>query len=240
MARNVTQLFILSVLALSRSATAAQFPISLINGDFELDAAVVSPPTGWTLNSGGMYVTAGSGLSPLDPTAAYSGTRFLSANRLAPDPDVHFPNTQAMSIFQTVDVSSFSSMIDLGSSFARLSFAYSDNDPGDNGVVSMRFLNSGGAALASDILFSTSSSPTGIGAWATSSLLGALPSGTRTIRFGLTGEYAGSGTARNVSYDAVSAVLLDEAPARDRVAGNLVMFNDNGRLELVSRRTGNR
>jgi hypothetical protein len=77
-------------------------------------------------------------------------------------------------------------------------------------------------------LFSTSSAPTGIGDWATTSLLGALPLGTRSIRFGLTGEYAGSGTARNVSYDAVSAVLLDELPARDRVAGNLVMFNDNG------------
>ena len=64
--------------------------IGLLNGDFELDPAVTSPPTGWTVSDGTMYVTSGSGLSPIDPTSAYSGSNFLTANRLAPNPDDAF------------------------------------------------------------------------------------------------------------------------------------------------------
>jgi hypothetical protein len=203
--------------------------VPLINGDFEIDTPVVSPPTGWTTSAGAMFVTSGSGLSPIDPTSAYSGNNFLSANRLAPNPDVNYPSIQqAMSIYQLVDVSSYSSLIDQGNRFAQLSFAYSDNDPGDNGRVAMRFLDSSLQQLGSELTFQTDSKPTALAGWDTSALFGSVPAGTRGILFTLTGESVGTGSARNISFDALTAELSDSAPPRDTVHGNLIMFNENG------------
>lgn len=223
--------YLAGVFCLLISPAAAQ-TIGLFNADFELDAAVTSPPTGWTASAGTLYVTSGSGLSPVDPTSAYSGTRFLTANRLAPNPDASFPSAQTMSIFQTVDVSSFASEIDAGNRFAQLSFAYNDADADDNGIVSMRFLDGSATPLGTDAVFETGAQPTGSGEWSTASLLGAVPTGTRSIQFSLLGErISGSGSARNVNYDALAAQLLDgppPAPARDVAHANLIQFTENG------------
>src|SRR5262245_33052418 len=91
-----------TVLAVGMTSLATGQTIPLINGDFELDAPVTSPPTGWLASVGSMYVTFGT---DGDPTTAFSGTRFASANRQAPNPDATFPAGQAMGILQTVDVS---------------------------------------------------------------------------------------------------------------------------------------
>jgi hypothetical protein len=203
--------------------------IAIINGDFEFDAPVTSPPTGWVTSVGTMYVTFGS---DGDPTSAFSGSRFVSANRQAPNPDGVFPAAQSMGIFQTVDVSAYASAIDLGNRYAQLNFAYNAGDAGDAGTVAMRFLDGAASLLGSDVTFSTTSRPTGAGEWATSSLLSTVPVGTRSIRFSLLAErIGGSGTVRNVSYDALVAQLLDAPPplpSRDIVHGNLIQFVDNG------------
>ena len=110
-----------------------------------------------------------------------------------------------MSIFQSVDVTPFASTIDVGDRYVDLSFAYNAADSQDLGVVSMSFLDSLSAPLGSDVTFLTSSQPTASGVWETASLFGAVPAGTRSIRFSLAGESIGSGTARNVNFDSLSA-----------------------------------
>jgi hypothetical protein len=137
-----------------------------------------------------------------------------------------------MGMFQTVDVSSFASAIDLGNRYAELKFAYNAGDAGDGGTVSMRFLDASSTQLGGDLSFFTSNRPTAGNEWATSSILGSVPTGTRSIQFSLSAErIGGTGTVRNVSYDALTAQLLDtlpEAPPRDVVHGNLIQFVDNG------------
>jgi hypothetical protein len=203
--------------------------IGLVNGDFEFDAPVTSPPAGWSASVGTMYATFGS---DGDPTSAFSGSKFVTANRQAPNPDATFPAAQSMGIFQTVDVSPYAGAIDLGNRYAQLSFAYNAGDAGDAGTVAMRFLDGAALLLGNDVTFSTTSRPTGGGEWATSSLLSTVPVGTRSIRFSLLAErIGGSGTVRNVSYDALVAQLLDAPPplpTRDVVHGNLIQFVDNG------------
>jgi hypothetical protein len=205
--------------------------ISIINPGFELDSIVTSPPSGWLAGPGTMYATAGSGLSPVDPVTAHTGVRFVTSNRLAPNPDQSFPASQAMSIFQNVDLSSFESSIDLGDQFLELEFAYNSADTEDNGRVAIDFLDSSFSQLGSSLTFQTSLQPTASGGWNQASLVGVVPSGTRSLRITLTGErLSGSGSARNVSFDSFGAQLVSTpviAP-RDVVHGNLIQFNDNG------------
>jgi hypothetical protein len=137
-----------------------------------------------------------------------------------------------MSIFQTVDISALANAIDMGNRFVQLGFAYNAADVDDRGIVSMNFLDAAALPIGNEVLFDTSGQPTGSGAWSTASLLGAVPIGTRSIRLSLAAERSGgSGSARNISYDALSAQLLDgppPSPPRDEVRGNLIQFTENG------------
>lgn len=205
--------------------------LNLVNGDFEADTPVTSQPTGWTLSQGKVYVTAGSNLSPIDPTVAYSGDSFVTMNRLA-DGDSFPDAAQTMGMLQTVNVSAFSSMIDVGDRYVDLSFAYNAADPSDNGLVSIGFMDGAGVPLGNDAVFQTTSQPTPNNLWATHTLYGQVPIGTREIQFSLSSERVsgGIGSARNVSFDSLRAALVDapEIPPRDVVHGNLIQFADNG------------
>lgn len=220
--------FIVGLLGGLLSSSALSQTIGLINGDFELDTSVISPPTGWTAYTGTMYVVGSNDI--VDIGNAYSGSRFVTASRQAPNPDDSFPASQSMGIFQTVDVSAYDSVIDQGNRYAELSFAYNAGDPVDVGTVSMQFLDAGASPLGSDLWFTT---PRTEGVWETASLLGLVPAGTRAIRFSLLAELVpgGNGTVRNVNFDDLSAQLLDTlppTPPRDVVHGNLIQFVDNG------------
>lgn len=211
------------------TAPAQCVQINLINGDFEFDSPVASPPTGWTTSTGAMYVVGSGDIG--DVSNAYSGNRFVTASRQAPNPDASFPAGQSMGIFQTVDVSDYGGMIDAGNRYAELSFAYNAADLVDIGTVSMQFLNASDSLIGDDLSFVTQQ--TASGAWETASLLGSVPVGTRSIRFSLLAEQtpSGNGTVRNVSFDALTAQLIDTlppAPPRDVVHGNLIQFVDNG------------
>jgi hypothetical protein len=226
--RNVGATTVIGLMLVSSIPVVAQ-SISLLNGDFELDTPAMSPPSGWTANTGTMYVTTGVGYAG-DPSSAFYGDQFVTANRLAPNPDASFPDAQSMGIFQIVDVSAHAGEIDLGNRFAELTFAYSDGDAGDAGRISMQFLDAASSPLG-NALFDTSSMPTQGATWATSSLVGTIPAGTRSIEFSLLAERVGSGTARNVCFDSLAAQIVDElppAPARDVVHANLIQFVDNG------------
>jgi hypothetical protein len=219
------------VLALHSSEVVLSQSISIVNPGFELDSSVTSPPTGWLAGPGTMYATAGSGLSPVDPVTAHTGLRFATSNRLAPNPDQSFPSSQAMSIFQNVDLSSFENSIDAGNRFLELGFAYNSADSEDNGTVAIDFLDSSFSQLGSSLTFQTSLQPTASGAWNLASLVGTVPTGTRSLRITLTGErLSGSGSARNVSFDSFGAQLVSTPviTPRDVVYGNLIQFNDNG------------
>src|SRR3990172_5922153 len=122
----------------------AQTPVTtIINPSFEIGTpgTVVGSP--WTQISGlgPMYVTSGAGLSPGDPTSAQSGSNFLTANRLAPDPDD--PTDNSRGVYQNVDLTPYASIIDVGSQQMDLSYYFNANDSQDAAVVSYNFLNSG-------------------------------------------------------------------------------------------------
>lgn len=211
------------------ACTAPAQTLNLLNGSFELDTPVTVTPTGWSADEGKMYVTDGAGISP---NSAYLGNNFLTATWQAPEPDDSFPDpAQIMSIYQTVDVGSYSSLIDGGDHYVDLSFAYNDGDAGDNGVVSLRFLDTSLQTLGGELSYSTDSLPTGGQEWREASLISGVPVGTRYVEVSLLAERVGAGSARNISFDAVSAELLDSlppSPPRDEVRGNLIQFAHNG------------
>jgi hypothetical protein len=222
--------FYVCLLGILLTSPAQSQTINLLNGDFELGSPGSSPPSFWTANFGTMYTANGLGYAG-DPSSAYTGNQFVTANRLAPNPDATFPDAQSMGIFQVVNVSAHASVIDLGNRYAELTFAYSDGDAGDAGRISMQFLDSASSYIGTGLSFDTSSMPTQGTTWATSSLLGTIPAGTRSIQFSLLAERVGTGTARNVTFDSLAAQIVDTlppVPPRDVVNGNLIQFIDNG------------
>lgn len=217
---------------LAPAPDSAAVEVVIPNGDFEAGLPGTGPPSSWTIQQGNMYVTTGAGLANVDPSSAFSGSQFLTASRWAPNPNDSFPSNQRMSIFQEVDLSSHETVIDQGGKTVELSFAYNDGDGGDNGVVTMQFLDQSDSLIGVGEIFHSDSAPTASGAWATKSIYASAPVGARSMLLSISGERAGtSGTVRNISFDAFSAQLLDNAPFEapsDRVHGNLIMFNHNG------------
>jgi hypothetical protein len=203
---------------------------TIINPGFEVGTPGIPIASPWTqiAGLGPMYVTSGSGLSPGDPTSAASGNYFLTANRLAPEPDDTIGNNNR-GVFQDIDLAPFASEIDLGARQLELSFAYNDNDPNDTAVVSYSFLNGGGSPIGSAYTFTANSG--GTGTWALGSLLGEIPIGAGTMRLELRTTFNNVGTARNVSYDSISANILPPAPPSPPsglVNGNLIQFDGSG------------
>jgi hypothetical protein len=223
-------LFVVGMLGALSSTPALSQTIDLMNGDFELDTPGTNPPSHWTASIGTMYAANGFGYAG-DPSSAYTGSQFVTANRLAPNPDAFFPDVQSMGIFQVVNVSAHASVIDLGNRYAELTFAYSDGDAGDAGRISMQFLDAASSYIGNSLSFDTSSMPTQGTTWSTSSLIGTIPAGTRSIQVSLLAERVGTGTARNVTFDSLVAQIVDTlppVPPRDVVNGNLIQFVDNG------------
>ena len=102
-------------------------------------------------------------LDPIDPSAPFQGLKFVTGNRNAGG----YPTNQSMGVFQDVDLSSYSGLIDQGGRSLQLSFAYNDADGADNGVVSFNFYDGSSSPIGSTFSFDTNSAPTSGGAWAT-------------------------------------------------------------------------
>lgn len=228
-ANNSFQQSVLCAFLTWGAISASAQPIPIINADFETDLAVTRGATGWTITQGAMYVTAGANLNVTEPTSASQGNNFLTANRIAPDPDDAFPSDQTMSIYQDLSVSMFASQIAQGGLYAKVSFSYCAPDNGDSSVVSLEFRDSGQTPLGT-ASFDGTSVPTANGVWSTATFAGAVPVTTATIRLSITSKrIASAGTQRNVSFDAISAQLVDTPPpTRDMVHGNLIQFTENG------------
>ena len=209
----------------------AQQPVALINPSFE-SGTIGQLPTGWQTTSGKelMYVSDGSGLSVIDPSTGYDGSRFATATWEATGAGSSpFPADQSMGIYQQVDLSSYASLIDNGDQGINLSFVYNDNDPYDIGEVSLDFYDDLMAPLGGTSSFSTSDQGQN-GIWTSSLLSGEAPVGARSVRISLAGSRLGNvGTARNISFDDLSAELdlYVPAPPSDVVHGTLTQFNQN-------------
>ena len=214
--------------ALLLSTVTAQTPVTtIINPSFEtgtLGAAVGSP---WTQISGlGPMYIADLSVGGEIPSA-HSGSRYLSAVRTVPNPD--YPTSQDMGVFQNVDLTPYASLINLGDHQMNLSFAYNDNDPNDTAVVGYSFLDGIGSPIGNSYTFTAPS--TGTGNWATSELLGEIPSGASAMRLELRTMFNNVGTVRNIAFDSLSASIL--APAGPSapsglVNGNLIQFDSEG------------
>jgi hypothetical protein len=220
----------LLVAVISSSIVTAQTPVTtIVNPSFEIGTPGTAVGAPWTQISGlgPMYITTGAGLSPGDPTSAQSGSNFLTANRLAPNPDD--PTSQNMGVFQNVDLTPYASLINLGNQQMNLTFAYNDNDPNDTAVVGYSFLDGIGSTIGNAYTFTASSA--GTGTWATGSLLGDIPNGASTMRLELRTTFNNVGTARNVSYDNISAMIQPPpapSPPSGLVNGNLIQFDSDG------------
>jgi hypothetical protein len=229
MFRRASLLF-LALLVCEFDPASAQTPVTtIINPSFEIGTpgTAVSSPWNQIAGLGPMYITSGTGLSPGDPTSAFAGSNFLTANRLAPNPDD--PTSQNMGVFQNVDLTPYASLINLGDRQLDLSFVYNDNDPNDTAVVSYNFFDSIGSPVGNTHTFAASGA--GTGSWATGSLVGDIPSGASSMRLELRTTFNNVGTARNVSYDSISANILPPpapSPPSGLVNGNLIQFDSDG------------
>lgn len=217
------------MLCLCRQAPAQTPVTTIVNAGFETGAPGAAVGSPWTqiAGLGPMYVSTGAGLSSGSPTAPYSGSAFLTADRFAPEPDD--PTSRNMGVFQDVDLAPYASLIGMGGQRLELSFAYNDNDANDTAVVSLGFLDGLGASLGSPYTFTAGSQATGN--WATASLLGDIPASAAKVRVSLQTTFNNVGTVRNVSYDALSAMILPPAPPAPPsgiVNGNLIQFDGNG------------
>lgn len=223
----------LAAAAVSLGPLAGAAELAIPNGHFETGRPGEGPPSSWTVVEAPLYITAGQGLSGPDPTAAYSGSNFLTASRFAPNPDASFPANQRMGISQTIDLTPHAAKIDMGNRAVMLKFAYNDADNGDNGVVTIEFLDESSNRVGFGDLFGTDSAQTGAGNWSVGSVYARAPAGARQMVVSIAGERnpGAGGTVRNVSFDAFAAELTEASasgPPRNVVHGNLVMFDPNG------------
>ncbi|TWT94013.1 hypothetical protein Pla108_37240 [Botrimarina colliarenosi] len=135
-----------------------------------------------------------------------------------------------MSVFQDVDLSPYAPILAAGDQAINLALAYNDADASDYGEVSLTYLDAAMQPMGSPALFTTLDRTTAPGEWGTRTLSGLVPGGAAHVRVSLSAFRNGSGTARNISYDAVAAEIGDYVPppAPNVVNGTLVQFNPNG------------
>lgn len=219
----------IAMACLSAGGQAQMLP--LLNADFE-DGPIGQTPTGWTVTQGDMYTTDGVGLGGTDPTGPDSAGKFLSGSWQA-IPGVTsspYPDSQSMGIHQVLDLSPYAAQIQTGRYGVDLSFAYSDGDVGDYGTVSISFRDGRDRLLGAATSYSTLNNATAINQWKTRTISGPAPPTTQTVRIELHALSNGAGTARNISFDALSAELgiYTPPPPRDLVHGRLIQFNPNG------------
>ncbi|TWT87489.1 hypothetical protein Mal64_30280 [Pseudobythopirellula maris] len=220
------------VIAGVASRAGAQQPVSFANADFEQGSIGVVPP-GWQTSPGMglLYTTDGAGLSVIDPENAYSGSQFATATWQATGAGQSpFSTGQEMSVYQDVDLSSHAALVDTGSNALNLSFAYNDADPNDVGHVRLEFFDDDSEPIGFTSLFTSLGSQSEEQGWSSRTLSGQMPVGARAARITLAAEAVGSGSARNISFDALSAEIGPHIapPASDVVHGSLIQFNQNG------------
>jgi hypothetical protein len=209
------------------SIVTAQTPVTtIVNPSFETGTAGTAVGSPWTQISGigPMYISTGTGLSPGDPTSGQSGSNFLTANRLASPGDLTDSNR---GVYQNIDLTPYASIIDVGNQQMNLSFYFNANDANDRAVVSYNFLNSIGSPIGNTYSFSGNG-----GGWNLQSLIGDIPTGASTMYLELRGnEVVQGGTARNVSFDNISAMIQPPpapSPPSGLVNGNLIQFDSDG------------
>ena len=213
----------------SQFAAAQITPVTTIgNPGFEIGVpgTVVGSP--WTQIGGldPMYITTGSGLSAGSATSPHSGSQFLTADRFANPADTSGASNRG--VYQNVDLSPYTSLIDMGNRQMEFSFAYNDNDSNDTAVVSYNFFDGVGAPIGNTYTFTAPGTATGN--WATTSLVGQIPVGANSMHVELRTAFT-FGTVRNVSYDSLSANILPPpppAPPSGIVHGNLIQFDGDG------------
>ncbi len=220
----------LAVALLLGSGTAQQ-TVPIPDGGFE-SSTVGSAPIGWTITAGTLWVTTGMNTAG-DPASAYEGSAFVSATWQAiGHGSSPFPDDQAMRMHRDVDLSPWANAIDAGDRQLELALALNAADPNDLAIVELEFLDGNGASLGPAVRTTSDGDNTGAQAWEIRSLITPVPAGSRRVRLSLASERiaGGGGSARNVSFDALTAVLdrYVPPPPRDTVAGTLIQFNANG------------
>ncbi len=200
-------------------------PLGIVNGDFELDGESASI-TGWTeQNDNDFWATDGGGIS-WKPAATPSGDYFLSANRIAPDPDD--PSNASTSIAsQRVDLSSFSRQVDQSDAWLDLSgYAYGG---GDSAQISLAFYDAlaGGNQLGSILLSDLVSDSNPV--WREllfSDIL--VPVGARSLEITLIGNRPG-GTVTDAGFDNITGTITLVVPEAASVLTWLLL----GTLALI-------
>lgn len=216
-------------------ARSASVNIPIVNPGFETGTAFSNVIAGWTLTSAGGdgFWLSNFSASPTDPAAAHSGSLYLSANRLVPNPDAAAqPISSTLS--QTVALAPASAEIAIGTATFDLSFYYSDADALDGSQINMSFFDAALGQIGATISFGDNSSNgtsipgTPSKTWELRSFTGGVPVGATTARIDLvTNRYGGSAT--NISYDDFSLTIVPEPAIGLLAAAGLLLAGRRNR-----------
>ncbi|GHC40198.1 PEP-CTERM sorting domain-containing protein [Roseibacillus persicicus] len=198
----------LTLFAASASSLSAA-ALVIANPSFEDDTAPAVGATGWTVvttgGNGFFVATAGSPDSTVDPDSAAAGSNWLSGNRLVTGTGSSGSGgTQTM--FQVVDISADAALIDSGSSTVGLTWQFADNDPADEGFVTISFFSDVagttplGTSLTTGGIAATSTTGNSAAPWVLEDLSGAVPAGARSLSIELE-IVRTSGSAGNIHFD---------------------------------------
>lgn len=190
--------------------------LTIVNGSFETGNdgdSSHTPIAGWIdggASPGFWLQTNNSDGSAQDPTAAYSGSRYLTANRAAGGAASQ-PVSSTLS--QAIVLSGTNlTAVQIGAKI-NLTFAYADQDDNDMAQVQLVFLDGATneiGSISTGTLPNTGTSATSFQGWAVTNLTGYVDVATKLVRIDIISSRTG-GTAQNLHFDLFTA-SIDPVP----------------------------
>jgi hypothetical protein len=229
--RSLATIAVMLVAAGRAGIAAAQIALTVANGGFETGSPTQTAP-GWTVAAGSNPFWIGTSGMSANPSDGYLSDQFGSASwEIA-----GLPNSNSLIggqantalVRQDIDLTPYSAQISQGLHLG-LSYAYFHNDGNDLGTISYEFFDAGNASLGTAYSATTMTGSAWQAVQATSS--SAVPLGAASLRISLGAQRPGTGTARNIAFDAITASLVPPPPPQPLsgvVNGNLIHFDSDG------------
>jgi len=203
------------VMLIAVVSTGLATPITIVNGDFELDGADnAAPPTGWTDNiptgfwTGLPDETGNPTQAEWDSYAGDLGTYILTTARQSAGVDSQPVDGQ---LVQTVDLTSFAADIDAGDQTLNVDFVYGSDDYRDTGIFSLIFLDAVDGELGSYSVNLDAVGPSNyeFTGWLDMTVGGLVPALTRSVVLQIDTTRTG-GSETNIWIDNISGNLVPE------------------------------
>ena len=186
--------------------------LGIVNGGFETGSVTDSsfmPISGWSDSgaSAGFWLANDNAYTDLDAASPQAGSLFLSGNRLVGEAGSE-PSDCTLS--QTVNLSAANlALVADGSAILNLDFYYHDEDPADEGTVTITFLD--GSAGELGFISTGVLSPGNYSSeeWTFATLSGGIDSATEALRIDVS-THRISATCTNLQFDSFSGSVVPE------------------------------